>query len=185
MAARTWKEFAGLRGHESGPKWQPGAGGMCLHSIVLDQKNPERMFIAISAAGAFRTDDGGKDMEADQSRFAFAIHSRSERGGRALRASYRDASIAAEHALHAETLGHHAQRRRGRFMARGEREFADRFRFPDRHSCARAGDDLRRADQERLGAFSARRQAARLSQPDRRQRMGRADERPAANAIAT
>ena len=55
-----WQELAGLRGHDSGPKWQPGAGGMCLHSILLDPKNPKRIFIAISAAGAFRTDDGGK-----------------------------------------------------------------------------------------------------------------------------
>jgi photosystem II stability/assembly factor-like uncharacterized protein len=57
--AQTWQELAGLRGHGSGPKWQPGAGGMCLHTILLDPSNPERMFIAISAAGAFRTDDGG------------------------------------------------------------------------------------------------------------------------------
>jgi photosystem II stability/assembly factor-like uncharacterized protein len=56
----SWQELAGLRGHDSGPKWQPGAGGMCLHSILLDPKNPKRTFIAISAAGAFRTDDGGK-----------------------------------------------------------------------------------------------------------------------------
>jgi BNR/Asp-box repeat len=57
---QTWQELAGLRGHGSGPKWQPGAGGMCLHTILLDPSNPERIFIAISAAGAFRTDDGGK-----------------------------------------------------------------------------------------------------------------------------
>ncbi|HZP32722.1 MAG TPA: hypothetical protein VFB23_05090 [Candidatus Acidoferrales bacterium] len=57
---KTWDELPGLRGHGTGPKWQPGAGGMCLHTIVLDQKNPNRMYIAISAAGAFRTDDGGK-----------------------------------------------------------------------------------------------------------------------------
>ena len=57
---QTWHELAGLRGHGTGPKWQPGAGGMCLHSILLDPKNPKRIFIAISAAGAFRTDDGGK-----------------------------------------------------------------------------------------------------------------------------
>jgi photosystem II stability/assembly factor-like uncharacterized protein len=56
----NWKELAGLRGHGTGPKWQPGAGGMCLHSIVLDPSNSKRMFIAISAAGAFRTDDGGE-----------------------------------------------------------------------------------------------------------------------------
>jgi len=56
----SWHELAGLRGHGTGPKWQPGAGGMCLHSILLDPSNPKRMWIAISAAGAFRTDDGGK-----------------------------------------------------------------------------------------------------------------------------
>jgi len=56
---RTWHERAGLRGHGTGPQWQPGAGGMCLHTILLDANNPQRMFVAISAAGAFRTDDDG------------------------------------------------------------------------------------------------------------------------------
>ena len=56
---RNWKELSGLRGHGTGPQWQPGAGGMCLHTIVLDPGNPQRIWIAISAAGAFRTDDGG------------------------------------------------------------------------------------------------------------------------------
>jgi hypothetical protein len=57
---QTWNELPGLRGHGSGPSWQPGAGGLCLHTIIVDPQRPERMFIAISAAGAFRTDDGGK-----------------------------------------------------------------------------------------------------------------------------
>ncbi len=57
---RTWEELAGLRGHPSGAKWQPGAGGMCLHTILLDPANPNRIFVAISAAGAFRSDDAGK-----------------------------------------------------------------------------------------------------------------------------
>ena len=56
----SWSELSGLRKHKTGAKWQPGAGGMCLHTILLDPKNPKRMFIAISAAGAFRTDDGGE-----------------------------------------------------------------------------------------------------------------------------
>jgi photosystem II stability/assembly factor-like uncharacterized protein len=60
----TWSEMPGLRGHGSGPKWQPGAGGLCLHTIVLHPKDPKRMFIAISAAGAFRTDDGGESWKA-------------------------------------------------------------------------------------------------------------------------
>jgi photosystem II stability/assembly factor-like uncharacterized protein len=57
---KSWQELSGLRKHDTGPKWQPGAGGMCLHTILLDPKDPKRMSIAISAAGAFRTDDGGK-----------------------------------------------------------------------------------------------------------------------------
>jgi photosystem II stability/assembly factor-like uncharacterized protein len=57
---KSWHELAGLRGHGTGAKWQPGAGGMCLHTILLDPSNPHRMYTAISAAGAFRTDDGGK-----------------------------------------------------------------------------------------------------------------------------
>jgi hypothetical protein len=58
--AKTWHELAGLRGHGTGPKWQPGAGGLGLHTILLDPSNPNRIYIAISAAGAFRTDDAGK-----------------------------------------------------------------------------------------------------------------------------
>ena len=58
--AKSWQEIPGLRGHGTGPQWQPGAGGMCLHTIILNPQNPQQMFIAISAAGAFRTDDGGK-----------------------------------------------------------------------------------------------------------------------------
>src|SRR5215831_10636443 len=57
--ATSWHELAGLRGHGTGPQWQPGAGGMCLHTIILDPSDPKRMYIAISAAGAFRTDDQG------------------------------------------------------------------------------------------------------------------------------
>ncbi|HLK51185.1 MAG TPA: sialidase family protein [Bryobacteraceae bacterium] len=63
-AGATWEELPGLRGHGTGPHWQPGAGGMCLHTILLDPVNAGRMYIAISAAGAFRSDDGGKSWRA-------------------------------------------------------------------------------------------------------------------------
>lgn len=56
----TWHELPGLRNQGTGNLWAPGAGGLGLHTILLDPTNPDRMFIAISAAGAFRTDDGGK-----------------------------------------------------------------------------------------------------------------------------
>jgi photosystem II stability/assembly factor-like uncharacterized protein len=57
--AATWEELPGLRRHSSAGSWQPGAGGMCLHTIVVDPRNPDRIFTAISAAGAFRSDDAG------------------------------------------------------------------------------------------------------------------------------
>jgi photosystem II stability/assembly factor-like uncharacterized protein len=60
---RTWHELAGLRGHGSGEKWAPGAGGMCLHTILLDPTHAGRMYTAISSAGALRTDDGGKSWQ--------------------------------------------------------------------------------------------------------------------------
>jgi photosystem II stability/assembly factor-like uncharacterized protein len=56
---KSWSELAGLRGHGTGPQWQPGAGGMCLHTILIDPSRPDRLYTAISAAGAFRSDDGG------------------------------------------------------------------------------------------------------------------------------
>ena len=56
---QTWTELPGLR-EVKGHLWQPGAGGMCLHTILLDPSNPERIFVAISAAGAFRSEDGGQ-----------------------------------------------------------------------------------------------------------------------------
>ena len=57
---QEWRELAGLRTHSTGSSWQPGAGGMCLHTIVLDPSDAGRIFVAISAAGAFRTDDAGR-----------------------------------------------------------------------------------------------------------------------------
>jgi photosystem II stability/assembly factor-like uncharacterized protein len=60
----SWHELPGLRNHGSGSKWAPGAGGLGLHTILIDPTNEKRMFIAISAAGAFRTDDAGQSWQA-------------------------------------------------------------------------------------------------------------------------
>ncbi len=54
-----WQELSGLRHHNTGASWQPGAGGMCLHTIAQDPSDPGRLFVAISAAGVFRSDDAG------------------------------------------------------------------------------------------------------------------------------
>jgi hypothetical protein len=56
---QTWQELPGLRTHSTGSSWQPGAGGMCLHTILLDPSHPGRILVAISSAGAFRSDDEG------------------------------------------------------------------------------------------------------------------------------
>ncbi len=58
-AGKSWQELTALRQHHSGPTWQPGAGGLCLHTIILDPVHKDRLYVAISAAGAFRSDDGG------------------------------------------------------------------------------------------------------------------------------
>jgi len=62
--ATTWHELSGLRHHGSGSAWQPGAGGLAVHTVLLDQTNPQRMFVAISAAGVFRTEDGAQTWRA-------------------------------------------------------------------------------------------------------------------------
>src|SRR3979411_1067374 len=54
----SWHELPALRQHSTASNWAPGAGGMCLHTIILDPKHKDRMFAAISAAGAFRRHDG-------------------------------------------------------------------------------------------------------------------------------
>jgi photosystem II stability/assembly factor-like uncharacterized protein len=56
---QTWQELSGLRAVK-GHLWQPGAGGMCLHTLLIDPQDVNRMYVAISAAGVFRTDDGGQ-----------------------------------------------------------------------------------------------------------------------------
>jgi photosystem II stability/assembly factor-like uncharacterized protein len=63
-AGETWSLVKGLHDHPHRPQWQPGGGGLCLHTILPDPKNKERMHIAISTGGVYRTDDGGKSWAA-------------------------------------------------------------------------------------------------------------------------
>jgi len=57
---KTWGELTGLTSHPTRASWQPGAGGLCLHSIIVDETKPRRLFVAISAVGVFRSDDRGE-----------------------------------------------------------------------------------------------------------------------------
>ena len=56
----SWEELSALRTHPTAPTWAPGAGGLCLHTIILDPTNQDRIITAISSAGSFRSDDSGK-----------------------------------------------------------------------------------------------------------------------------
>lgn len=55
----TWQEMTALSTHPTRPFWHPGAGGLCLHSIIVDPKNARRIFVGISAVGVLRSEDGG------------------------------------------------------------------------------------------------------------------------------
>ena len=163
---QTWQELPGLRGHGSGPHWQPGAGGMCLHTIILDPSQP------------------GPDLRRHLGRGRVPHRRRRRRpGSRSIAACGpstfptrppRSATACTASRMHPSRpdvlfMQKHWDVMRSddarRLLARGQRQPADRLRLPDRRARARAGDDLRRADQERLGAFPARGQAARLPQP--------------------
>ena len=58
-SGKTWEPVEGINKHKTRKDWSPGAGGQCMHSIQIDPNDENRMWVAISAAGAFRTDDGG------------------------------------------------------------------------------------------------------------------------------
>jgi photosystem II stability/assembly factor-like uncharacterized protein len=62
-AGETWALDRGLFDHPHRPQWQPGGGGLCLHTILPDPTDPERLFVAISTGGVYRTDDGGKNWQ--------------------------------------------------------------------------------------------------------------------------
>ena len=164
----TWRELPGLRQHDTGDAWQPGAGGLCLHTILLDPRDPKRIITAVSAAGAFRSDDGGETWRTATRGLRSEGIPDPEAAIGPLRASHRESSVASGRPVHvhAETLGRHAERRRRRFVARGERQPAERLRLSNRRARARAGDDRRRADQDQRRALPARGETACLSQPD-------------------
>ena len=109
--AQTWEELPGLRGHGSGAHWAPGAGGLCLHTIIVDPQKPGADFHRHLRGWCLQNRRRGQDVEADQPRSALGRHSRSERRSWPLRASRRNAPVTPRRPFHAEALGRHAQRR--------------------------------------------------------------------------
>jgi hypothetical protein len=179
---KTWKELAGLR-QAKGHLWQPGAGGMAVHTILLDPKNPKRIYVAISAGGCFRSDDGGKTWKPIT---------------RGLKSPHElpDPDAEVGHCVHRIAL--HPSRPDVLFMQKhwdvmrtdnaGEqwREVSGNlpsdFGFPiDVH--AHEPETIYVVPITSDSALSAGREAARVPQPDRRQRMGAAHERSAAKGL--
>ncbi len=142
----SWTELSGLRKHDTGPQWQPGAGGMCLHTILQHPSDADRLYVAISAAGAFRTSDGGETWQPINKglRSGEIPDQDSEVGHCVHRIDMHPSQP--RRPLHAEALGRHAQQGRRRLLAGGQRQPAHRLRLPDRGARARGGDHLRRPD---------------------------------------
>ena len=182
---KNWKELSGLRGHGTGPKWQPGAGGMCLHTIILDPSNPQPHLHRDLGRGRVPHRRRRQDLEADQQGPVFEVHSRPDGRGRTLRSPHRHESKASGRALHAEALGRDALRQCRRSVDEDQRQSADRFRLRDRRARARTGDDLRRPHQERRRALSSTTASCASSAADRRQRVGSPSPKACRKRIAT
>jgi hypothetical protein len=180
---RNWEELSALRKHRSGPSWQPGAGGMCLHTILLDPRDPARIYGAISAAGVFRSDDSGASWRPIN------------RGLRSNSIPDEDAEVGhcvhrvAMHPEHPDTLYMQKHWDVMRSDNGGENwtevsgDLPTDFGFPIDVHAHEPADDLCRSDHQRLPALPTRCSVARLSQPHGRQRVGGADERTSAGAL--
>jgi len=181
--AASWQEVRGLREHGSGSQWQPGAGGMCLHTIILDPHNSERIFVAISAAGVFRTDDGGTSWRpVNQGLLSDGIPSPAAEVGHcvhnlAMHPSRPETLFMQKHwdVMRSDDGGEHWDEVSGNLPSD--------FGFPIRVHAHETGDDLCRADRQRLPPCPSGRPAAGVPQPHRRYHLGAADQWLAAGAL--
>jgi len=151
---QTWRELPALRNHPSAAAWQPGAGGMCLHTILLDPSHPGRIFIAISAAGVFRSDDGAESWRPINRGLRSEQISRPDRRGRHCVHRIAMHPVATQRAVHAEALDVMRSDDAGESW-KTSAAICRPIWIPDRRALARAEYDLRRPDQERLGALCA------------------------------
>jgi hypothetical protein len=75
---KSWQPVRGLNDHETQPDWTPGFGGLCLHSVLTDPRDPERLWVGISSSGVFRSDDGGSSWKSKNDGVtkaeAFCVH---------------------------------------------------------------------------------------------------------------
>ena len=181
---KTWHELAGLRGHGTGPQWQPGAGGMGLHTILLDPTNPEAHLHRHLRRRRLPHRRRRQDLEADQPRPAVAVHPRSRRRGRPLRPPHRactrrgpDVLFMQKHwdVMRSDDAGDNWHEVSGNLPTDFGFPIDVHAHEPETIYVVPIKSDSR--------ALPARRQAPRLPQPHRRQRVGAAHQGPAAGGL--
>jgi len=152
--AKSWHELAGLRGHGTGPKWQPGAGGMGLHTIILDPSNPARLFIAIFGGGRLPLRRRRHHVEADQPGAQVRVPARADAEVGFCVTTLVIAPARPGVLFHAIDQGGGILRSDNAATC-GRRSAGTCPRFPasDRSPCARAGDALRRPGWTRISGF--------------------------------
>ncbi len=185
----TWDKVDGLTDHPSRPDWNGGAAGLVLHTIVADPKDAKKMWVGISAAGVFATEDGGRTWDR-RNRLSNADAHRAPRPpGRA--EGRRDRALRAQHGARAGQRGRPAlsaepprrvpQQRRRAQLGRRDRGAALDLRLPHRGASDRPADDLDDAVERRFRrTLSTGRQGRCLAVAGRRRDMGRDAEWPAA-----
>ena len=177
---RNWYEVEGLNRHRTRDRWQPGGGGLMVHGIFPDPARENRIYVALSAAGCFRSDDDGrtwlprnKDVLADCPAQALPR-------GRPVRPPHGDEPAKSRPALSAEPLRRLSQPQRRRGLGRHQRRAALALRLSHGRASARAGDPFRRARGRPGGALRLRRPAYSVSHQERRQGVAKTHPRPAA-----
>src|SRR3989475_9215697 len=89
----TWQDFEALNYHPTRKEWQPGNGGLCLHSVLVDPRNPKHLVIGISAVGAFESRNGGRSWTLEnQGVRAGVMPNKYPGGGQSVHKLARDAS---------------------------------------------------------------------------------------------
>ena len=177
----TWQPVDGIVRHETRDRWNPGAGGMCCHSIALDPDEPERMYVGISAAGVFRSEDARRELDAGEPGHRCRLHAGSLPGAGAVRAQAAPPPESAGSPVAAEPLRRLPLGRPRRELGapRGKRP-PERLRLPAGARPPRSRRSLRRSRGEPGEPRHAQRAARRLPDKGRRLVVGAPDERAAA-----
>ena len=171
-AGESWSLVRGLFDHPHRPRWVPGSGGLALHTILQDPVNPQRMYVAISTGGVYRTEDGGQSWDAREPRHSRGVPAGEISGVRSVRAQDGAAPGTAGAPVPAAPLGTLPIGRRRRQLAGHRAGRAVGLRISDGGPPARPGHRLHRAD--RVGRIPMRtgRTPARVPDAQRRRVVG-------------